>query len=338
MRNDAIAGLLDALQLLADVVARVREFLPQHAEHAVPGGRGLRAREFAGDARPIDRASGACATSTPRSGSDRSRQRAAPRASPHASRCRRRARSARRRRAHRRRPPSPRAAAGWRRTGRSWSRRSPGRARCRRASMHVPMRSRPSLPAIQCREIMPKCRAVAGDARLPLPASPIASPQPYNRPFTAASGGNHGQTHINRRGFVVGSAAAAATLATGAGVCSRRLSLTAGDVGQSIPAGRRVDVVGRPFAAVMEPLLKQPLVIETKAGRRRRGRRAVRCQCKAGWLYAARPLCRRFPALQRSTSCSGASPNSRAPISSRSRVSPKARWCSSSTTSNPTRR
>jgi tripartite-type tricarboxylate transporter receptor subunit TctC len=32
------------------------------------------------------------------------------------------------------------------------------------------------------------------------------------------------------------------------------------------PPGGAVDVVGRPFAAVLEPLLKQPVVIETKAG------------------------------------------------------------------------
>jgi len=32
------------------------------------------------------------------------------------------------------------------------------------------------------------------------------------------------------------------------------------------PPGGAVDVVGRPFAAVLEPLLKQPVVVETKAG------------------------------------------------------------------------
>ena len=32
------------------------------------------------------------------------------------------------------------------------------------------------------------------------------------------------------------------------------------------PPGGAVDVVGRPFAAALEPLLKQPVVIETKAG------------------------------------------------------------------------
>ena len=32
------------------------------------------------------------------------------------------------------------------------------------------------------------------------------------------------------------------------------------------PPGGAVDVVGRPFAAALEPLLKQPVVVETKAG------------------------------------------------------------------------
>ena len=32
------------------------------------------------------------------------------------------------------------------------------------------------------------------------------------------------------------------------------------------PPGGAADVVGRPFAAVLEPVIKQPVVIETKAG------------------------------------------------------------------------
>jgi tripartite-type tricarboxylate transporter receptor subunit TctC len=70
---------------------------------------------------------------------------------------------------------------------------------------------------------------------------------------------------MDRRSFVVGSAAAAATLATGPATAqaypSRPVTLV-----NPFPPGGAVDVVCRPFAAVMEPLLKQPLVIETKAG------------------------------------------------------------------------
>ena len=72
---------------------------------------------------------------------------------------------------------------------------------------------------------------------------------------------------MDRRQFVLGSAAStAATLTAG--------SVRAQDVYPSrpitlinpFPPGGAADVVGRPFAAVLEPLVKQPVVIETKAG------------------------------------------------------------------------
>ena len=141
---------------------------------------------------------------------------------------------------------------------------------------------------------------------------------------------------IDRRRFVVGSAAAAATLATAPAFAQDAYPSRPVTFVNPFPPGGAVDVVGRPFAAVMEPLLKQPLVVETKAGAAgavgaqfvpARSRTATRCS----------PTCRRSPALQPWTSCSDANQNSRAPISSRSRASPKGRWCWSSTTSSPTR-
>jgi len=71
---------------------------------------------------------------------------------------------------------------------------------------------------------------------------------------------------MDRRSFVVGSAASVATLT------SRQAG--AQDVYPSrpitfinpFPPGGAADVVGRPYAAVLEPLIKQPCVIETKAG------------------------------------------------------------------------
>jgi tripartite-type tricarboxylate transporter receptor subunit TctC len=70
---------------------------------------------------------------------------------------------------------------------------------------------------------------------------------------------------MDRRSFVVGSAAAAATLATGPAAAqaypSRPVTLV-----NPFPPGGAVDVVGRPFAAIFEKFLKQPAVIETKAG------------------------------------------------------------------------
>jgi tripartite-type tricarboxylate transporter receptor subunit TctC len=70
---------------------------------------------------------------------------------------------------------------------------------------------------------------------------------------------------MDRRSFVAGSAATAAALALPAAAQeaypSRAITLV-----NPFPPGGAVDVVGRPFAAVLEPLVKQPVVIETKAG------------------------------------------------------------------------
>ncbi len=71
---------------------------------------------------------------------------------------------------------------------------------------------------------------------------------------------------MDRRRFVAGSAAAAAALAATRrsrqdAYPSRPVTLI-----NPFPPGGAADVVGRPFAAALEPLLKQPVVIETKAG------------------------------------------------------------------------
>ena len=71
---------------------------------------------------------------------------------------------------------------------------------------------------------------------------------------------------MDRRQFVVGSAATAAALTAGSAQAqdaypSRPITLI-----NPFPPGGAADVVGRPFAAVLEPIIKQPVVIETKAG------------------------------------------------------------------------
>jgi tripartite-type tricarboxylate transporter receptor subunit TctC len=71
---------------------------------------------------------------------------------------------------------------------------------------------------------------------------------------------------MDRRQFVVGSAATAAALNAGPTQAqdaypSRPITLI-----NPFPPGGAADVVGRPFAAVLEPIIKQPVVIETKAG------------------------------------------------------------------------
>ncbi|HEY1244454.1 MAG TPA: tripartite tricarboxylate transporter substrate binding protein, partial [Hyphomicrobiaceae bacterium] len=70
---------------------------------------------------------------------------------------------------------------------------------------------------------------------------------------------------MDRRQFVVGSAAVAAlgTLPAGAQETYPARAVT---LVNPFPPGGAADTVGRPFAAVLEPLLKQPVVIETKAG------------------------------------------------------------------------
>jgi tripartite-type tricarboxylate transporter receptor subunit TctC len=71
---------------------------------------------------------------------------------------------------------------------------------------------------------------------------------------------------MDRRSFVVGSAATAAALGTWPAAAQEAYPSRAVTLINPFPPGGAVDVVGRPFAAVLEPLLKQPVVIETKAG------------------------------------------------------------------------
>ena len=71
---------------------------------------------------------------------------------------------------------------------------------------------------------------------------------------------------MDRRNFVAGTAAAAAALALKPAFGQEAYPSRPVTLVNPFPPGGAVDVVARPFAAVMEPLLKQPLVIETKAG------------------------------------------------------------------------
>ena len=93
------------------------------------------------------------------------------------------------------------------------------------------------------------------------------------------------------------------------------------------PPGGAADVVGRPFAAVLEPLVKQPVVIETKAG----------AAGQVGAQFAANAKPDGYTLLSTSTSISGFAevdklfgrpPKFTRATSSRSRASPT-RWRSS---------
>lgn len=71
---------------------------------------------------------------------------------------------------------------------------------------------------------------------------------------------------MDRRTFVAGSAAAAAALATGPAFAEDVYPSHAITVINPFPPGGASDVVTRPLAAVLEPIIKQPVVIDTKAG------------------------------------------------------------------------
>ncbi|MGQ0543826.1 MAG: Bug family tripartite tricarboxylate transporter substrate binding protein [Betaproteobacteria bacterium] len=71
---------------------------------------------------------------------------------------------------------------------------------------------------------------------------------------------------MDRRRFVVGSAAAAAALAAPTPFAQDAYPSRPVTLINPFPPGGAVDVVARPLAAVLEPILKQPFIIETKAG------------------------------------------------------------------------
>jgi tripartite-type tricarboxylate transporter receptor subunit TctC len=71
---------------------------------------------------------------------------------------------------------------------------------------------------------------------------------------------------VDRRKFVAGTAAAAAALAVRPSIAQEAYPSRPVTFVNPFPPGGAVDVVARPLAAVLEPIIKQPVVIETKAG------------------------------------------------------------------------
>jgi tripartite-type tricarboxylate transporter receptor subunit TctC len=71
---------------------------------------------------------------------------------------------------------------------------------------------------------------------------------------------------VDRRSFVAGSAATAAALAIHPSFAQDVYPSRPVTFVNPFPPGGAVDVVARPLAAVLEPILKQPVVIETKSG------------------------------------------------------------------------
>jgi tripartite-type tricarboxylate transporter receptor subunit TctC len=69
---------------------------------------------------------------------------------------------------------------------------------------------------------------------------------------------------VDRRSFIIGSAAAVATLE--ASFAQDAYPARAITIINPFPPGGAVDVVMRPLAAVLEPMAQKPVVVETKAG------------------------------------------------------------------------
>ena len=71
---------------------------------------------------------------------------------------------------------------------------------------------------------------------------------------------------MDRRHFVAGSAAAAAALAVHPSFAQDAYPSHAITFINPFPPGGAADVVGRPLVAALEPIIKQPCIIDTKAG------------------------------------------------------------------------
>src|SRR2546427_12317146 len=69
---------------------------------------------------------------------------------------------------------------------------------------------------------------------------------------------------MDRRRFLIGSAASA--LAAAPVFAQEAFPSHAITIINALPPGGANDIVTRPLAAAMEPILKQPVVVETKAG------------------------------------------------------------------------
>jgi tripartite-type tricarboxylate transporter receptor subunit TctC len=71
---------------------------------------------------------------------------------------------------------------------------------------------------------------------------------------------------MDRRSFIIGSAAAASALAGRTATAQDAFPTRAITFINPFPPGGVADVIGRPLAAALEPVFKQPCVVETKAG------------------------------------------------------------------------
>src|SRR5262245_4878535 len=97
------------------------------------------------------------------------------------------------------------------------------------------------------------------------PRRAVAS-RPQKAGSKSGKQGFPGRIHVDRRQFVAGSTAAAAALTMRSAFAQDAYPSHAITFINPFPPGGAADVVARPLTAVLEPILKQPCVIETKAG------------------------------------------------------------------------
>src|SRR5262245_50134488 len=88
----------------------------------------------------------------------------------------------------------------------------------------------------------------------------------YSRPDLASHPGKirFQEEQMDRRRFVIGTAATA--LAAGGAFAQEAFPSRAITIINAFPPGGLNDIVTRPLATAMEPILKQPVVVEAKAG------------------------------------------------------------------------
>ena len=111
---------------------------------------------------------------------------------------------------------------------------------------------------------------------------------------------------LDRRSFIIGSRRRVPYLSAQVGA-QDGYPAHAITIINPFPPGGASDVVTRPLAAALEPIVRKPVVVDTKARRGRTSRRASRRPCQAGRLHAAFAhhvdlrLCRGRPAVRSST-------------------------------------
>ena len=123
---------------------------------------------------------------------------------------------------------------------------------------------------------------------------------------------------MDRRSFVIGSAAAAAALRTS--FAQDAYPTRAITVINPFPPGGAVDVVMRPLAAILEPMVQKPVVIDTKAG----------AAGQVGAQVAANAKPDGYTLLSHLTSISGSRATSPIPASSSATISSRTRRCRNS--------